>query len=71
MSNLTRTCRWVVKPAAYANGAYTAAVYCDKPVSYEMVRDDDHNLRRKYATFCHPHAVKAALQDQEDEDAIQ
>jgi len=40
-------------------------VYCNKKVKYKMVRDDDHNLTRKYDSFCEEHMLKAKEEDDE------
>lgn len=59
---MKHNCRWVLRPASPG----VDAIYCEKPVKYKMVRDDDQNLVRKYNAFCDEHQKKA--QEQKDED---
>ncbi|AWN04046.1 hypothetical protein PBI_PEREGRIN_221 [Rhodococcus phage Peregrin] len=58
----TTNCRWVLRP--YAPGQ--DAVYCEKPVGWRMVRDDDFNLVRKYNTFCDVHTKASNSQGDEE-----
>jgi len=53
--NPTKTCRWVL-----ASGQY-----CNKPVRWYTVLDDDKNKKREYKAFCNEHE-KVAKQDQDE-----
>lgn len=50
-SIMKHSCRYVLIPS---NGLSTGE-YCDKPVGYKIVKDDDRNSRRIYSTFCDKH----------------
>lgn len=52
MTSLTNTCRFVLKTAL---DAPPRGQYCEAPVGWRVVKDDDQNLVRKYKTFCDTH----------------
>lgn len=56
-------CCWVLRPAEVGK----PALYCHKPTKYQMVRDDDERLVRKYHSFCpeHQKALEAQPKDEE------
>lgn len=56
-SAYAHNCRWVL-----ADGDY-----CEKPVKYKMVRDDDENLVRYYDSFCTEHQIALAQQRHGDD----
>lgn len=58
MGNPTTTCRWVM-----AGGAY-----CEVPVDYIYVTEDDGVRHREYKSFCPHHEERAAILADEDED---
>lgn len=47
-------CCWVTKPA----DTEIDAKYCNKPVRFKIVLDDDQNKVRKYNPFCDEHMAK-------------
>lgn len=47
-------CVWIHKPAKPGE----PAIFCNKPTSFTMVRDDDENLVRKYDSLCSEHRKK-------------
>lgn len=49
-----KKCCWVLKPAKKGE----AAIYCNSPTSYKMVKDDDGLKYRKYNSFCDEHQKK-------------
>lgn len=57
-------CRWVKSPATPG----VNAVFCEKPVHFKMVPDDDDRPVRKYNAFCDEHMQKAEQQEQESPD---
>jgi hypothetical protein len=59
------TCCWILTPFTKTE----QASYCNKPVGWKMVRDDDGNLVRKYNPICDYHQETAArLSNEEDDD---
>jgi hypothetical protein len=52
-------CRWVKSPARPG----VNAVYCEKPVKFKLVKDDDGRNVRKYNTWCDEHSQKAKEQE--------
>lgn len=54
-------CRWVKVPGS----SWQEAVYCESPVKYRVVRDDDDNRVRRYEAFCPDHMLKAAMLEDE------
>lgn len=55
---MKHNCRWVK----------VDRTYCEKPVKYKIVLDDDNNRVRKYNTFCEEHQKLVDIQEQEEED---
>lgn len=60
----TTNCRWVITPATPGVNPH----YCERPVKYNMVRDDDGNLVRKYLPFCPEHMDRAKSQAPVEDD---
>ena len=75
MAKSKHTCCWVKIPASSGGGdplLRRDAVFCGKPTSYRMERDDDDNLVRRYLSFCDEHQVIVDAQDKdawEEDDA--
>ena len=55
---MKHNCRWVLSDGTY----------CEKPVRYTIIKDDDGNPVRKYNTFCDYHLKLAEEQDNCEED---
>jgi hypothetical protein len=53
-NTIKRGCRWVLTP----NTIGQAGTYCDKPVKYHYVKDDDWNMVRDYDHFCPQHMTE-------------
>lgn len=56
-------CHWILKPSSLGINA----VYCDKPVKFKIIKDDDNNKYRKYNSFCDEHQIEADKEDNENE----
>jgi len=52
-------CRYILVPQYYGG----SAIYCEKPVRYKIVVDDDGNRKRKYNSFCDDHDLKVLEDD--------
>lgn len=57
-------CRWVKSPARPG----VNAVYCEKPVKFKLVADDDGRKVRRYDTWCAEHTAKAEAQEKANPD---
>lgn len=59
------TCVWVLTSATVA----TRGVYCGMPVGWDMRRDDDDRLVRRYHSFCPNHQERANAQNEEEDES--
>lgn len=62
--NLSRTCRWVL-------GELPDTYYCEKPVGWIMVADNDDGVSdkiRSYNSFCDEHQARFELAKASDDD---
>ena len=61
---MKHNCRWVLKSAIEHP---PTGLYCEKPVGYRIIEDDDGNKHRMYDAFCAAHMIAAAKQEREDD----
>ena len=63
--NSRKKCCWVIESASQG----VDAVYCDSPVKFRILKDDDQNKIRSYDMFCEKHQkLIIPLEDDEDYD---